>query len=229
MQQTSHTPTFDPSRFKEPNSGLNYSHGTTTLGFVFQGGVLICVDSRSTMGPYISSQSVKKVLEINPYLLGTMAGGAADCAFWERVLSERCRLWELEHGDRVSVSAASKMLSNMLYQYKGYGLVVGTMIAGFDHKGPGLFYVDSEGQRFRGDVFSVGSGSTYAYGVLDSGYKFDLTDEEAVELGQRAIAHATHRDAYSGGWINTYLVREDGWQRFDRIDNLEVLTGEQEQ
>jgi len=57
------------------------AHGTTTLGFVFQHGVLIAVDSRSTMGSYIASQSVKKVIEINPYLLGTMAGGAADCSF----------------------------------------------------------------------------------------------------------------------------------------------------
>ena len=29
------------------------------------------------MGPYIASQTVKKVIEINPFLLGTMAGGAA--------------------------------------------------------------------------------------------------------------------------------------------------------
>lgn len=32
------------------------------------------------------SQSVKKVIEINQFLLGTMAGGAADCQFWERNL-----------------------------------------------------------------------------------------------------------------------------------------------
>ena len=50
-------------------------------------------------------------------------------------------------------------------------------------------------------MFSVGSGSLYAYGVLDSGYKFDLADEEAYELGRRAIYHATFRDASSGGII----------------------------
>ena len=50
--------------------------------------------------------------------------------------------------------------------------------------------------------YAVGSGSTYAYGVLDSGWRMDLTDEEAVELGRRAIYHATHRDAYSGGGNN---------------------------
>lgn len=30
----------------------------------------------------IASGTVKKVIEINKYLLGTMAGGAADCQYW---------------------------------------------------------------------------------------------------------------------------------------------------
>lgn len=38
-----------------------------------------------------ASQTVKKVIEINPYLLGTMAGGAADCSYWERQLAYECR------------------------------------------------------------------------------------------------------------------------------------------
>ena len=37
------------------------AHGTTTLGFIFQGGVIIAVDSRASQGPSISSQTVKKV------------------------------------------------------------------------------------------------------------------------------------------------------------------------
>ena len=39
----------------------------------------------------VASQTVKKVIEINPYLLGTMAGGAADCSYWERRLALECR------------------------------------------------------------------------------------------------------------------------------------------
>ncbi len=38
-----------------------------------------------------ASQTVKKVIEINPYLLGTMAGGAADCQFWQRNLGQQAR------------------------------------------------------------------------------------------------------------------------------------------
>lgn len=35
---------------------------------------------------FSASQSVKKIIEINPYMLGTLAGGAADCQFWHRNL-----------------------------------------------------------------------------------------------------------------------------------------------
>ena len=206
-----------------------------------------------------ASQTVKKVIEINPFLLGTMAGGAADCQFWQRNLGQQarlllacdvlppgaaraagdaraaclqCRLYELNNGRRISVCAASKLLANTMFSYKGYGLSMarparsrprsraslsrqgrrgrrpsahsqhlrarchliavgrldsarrrraphsclsgrqGTMIAGWDPEGPGLYYVDSDGQRTKGQVFSVGSGSLYAYGVLDSGYKW---------------------------------------------------------
>ena len=68
-------------------------HGTTTLAFKYKGGVVVAVDSRASAGAYIASQTVKKVIEINPFLLGTMAGGAADCSFWERYLGMRCRLF----------------------------------------------------------------------------------------------------------------------------------------
>ncbi|KAL8498639.1 hypothetical protein ACS0TY_021834 [Phlomoides rotata] len=60
--------------------------GTTTLAFIFKESVMVAADSRASMGGYISSQSVKKIIEINPYMLGTMAGGAADYQFWHRNL-----------------------------------------------------------------------------------------------------------------------------------------------
>ncbi|KAI8852710.1 proteasome component PRE2 [Chytridium lagenaria] len=201
---------------------IKIQHGTTTLAFKFNDGVIVAVDSRATGGSYISSQTVKKIIEINKYLLGTMAGGAADCSFWERELGRRCRLYELANKERISVAAASKLLSNMVYAYKGMGLSMGTMVTGWDKTGPQLYYVDSDGQRLKNHLFSVGSGSTYAYGVLDAGYRPDLSVEEAIDLGRRAIYHATFRDAYSGGYVTVYHVTADGWKFISRTDVLEL-------
>ncbi|CAH1779466.1 unnamed protein product [Owenia fusiformis] len=201
---------------------IEFDHGTTTLAFKFKHGVIVAVDSRATAGPYIASQTVKKVIEINPYLLGTMAGGAADCSYWERVLAKQCRIHELRNKERISVAAASKLLANIVYNYKGMGLSMGTMICGWDKRGPGLYYVDSDGTRLTNDMFSVGSGSTYAYGVLDSGYNYDMSVEDAYQLGERAIYHATHRDAYSGGTVNMYHMKETGWIKVSANNVLDL-------
>ena len=124
----------------------------------------------------------------------------------------QCRLHELRQKRRISVAAASKILSNLVYSYKGMGLSMGTMCAGVTpQEGPALYYIDSDGTRLAGNLFCVGSGQTFAYGVLDAEYHYDLKEEEALELGRRSILAATHRDAYSGGFINLYHVKEDGW------------------
>lgn len=116
------------------NIKMHFDHGTTTLGFRFQGGVLLAVDSRATGGQFIGSQSMKKVVEINDYLLGTLAGGAADCVYWDRVLSKECRLYELRNKERISVAAASKIMANISHEYKGMGLSMGMMLAGYDKR-----------------------------------------------------------------------------------------------
>ena len=60
---------------KDAQQVVKFAKGTTTLAFKFNEGIIVSVDSRSTMGAYIASQTVKKIIEINPFLLGTMAGG----------------------------------------------------------------------------------------------------------------------------------------------------------
>ncbi|XP_044839742.1 proteasome subunit beta type-8-like [Mauremys mutica] len=202
---------------------IQLAHGTTTLAFKFQHGVVVAVDSRASAGSYIASLEANKVIEINPYLLGTMSGSAADCQYWERLLAKHCRLYQLRNKERISVSAASKLLSNMLCEYRGMGLSMGSMICGWDKKGPGLYYVDDNGTRLSGPMFSTGCGNSYAYGVMDSGYRPDLSVEEAYDLGRRAIAQATHRDAYSGGVVNMYHMKEDGWIKVEKTDVSQLI------
>lgn len=187
-------------------------HGTTTLAFTFKEGMVIAVDSRATAGSYIASQTVKKVIEINKYLLGTMAGGAADCYYWETLTGLYAKKYEIENNKRITAAEASMYLSNCVYQYKGRGLSMSTMICGYDGEVPKIYNVTDEGDRIEHNMFSVGSGSTIAYGVLTSKYKFDMSKNEALQLGKDAIFHAGHRDAYSGGSVNLYFMDRNGWE-----------------
>ena len=68
---------------------------------------------------------------------------------------------------------------------------MGTMFTGSDKTGASLYYIDNDATRLRGRLFAVGSGGTFAYGVLDTNYRYDMSLDEAVALGIRAIASAT--------------------------------------
>jgi 20S proteasome subunit beta 5 len=47
-----------------PDCHIKLAHGTTTLAFRFDGGIVVAVDSRATAGSWIASQSVKKGISV---------------------------------------------------------------------------------------------------------------------------------------------------------------------
>ena len=87
---------------------------------------------------------------------------------------------------------------------------MGTMFTGSDKTGASLYYIDNDATRLRGNLFAVGSGGTFAYGVLDTNYRYDMSVDEAVNLGIRAIASATFKDSASGGVVRVYHVTNKG-------------------
>lgn len=184
--------------------------GTTTLSFITKHGIVIAVDSRATSGPYISSRSVHKVIHVNKFLLSTMAGGAADCFVWEKRMGTYAKLFELTYGKRLPVPSAVNYLRSCIVGRSN--LSIGTMVCGWDENGPNIFYLDNDGTMVQGNCLSVGSGSTIAYGVLTTNYKYDMSKEDALKLGKSAIFHAMHRDAFSGGACNLYFMDENGWE-----------------
>lgn len=192
---------------------LEFAHGTTTLSFIFDGGIVAAVDSRASIGNFVGSKTTQKVLPINDHMLGTMAGGAADCSFWIRKLQAESRHYELAEGKPITVARVSRLLADYLYANRQLDLSVGTMIMGYDENGPSIYYVDNKGTRIKGDLFSVGSGSTFALGVLDTERRIDMKEDEAISLGIKAIRHATFRDAFSGGYIAVYIITEEGWRK----------------
>ncbi|KAI7799185.1 proteasome subunit beta type-8, partial [Triplophysa rosa] len=209
---------------------IDLNHGTTTLEFKFRHGVIVPVDSRASAGKYIASKEANKVIEINPYLLGTMSGSAADCQYWERLLAKECRLYKLRNKQRISVSAASKLLSNMMLGYRGMGLSMGSMICGWDkqhilnrdvrHLKSMFIYALNTWlglllhELLHQWMFSAGCGNSYAYGVVDSGYREDMT------IGQTWYC-SCHTQRCLFWWF--YHMQEDGWIKVCKDDVSELI------
>jgi len=222
-----HPNEFVKAHFGDNAAGkhLQFAKGTTTLSFIYEpatsndkGGVVVAVDSRASSGEYVASATVSKILDINDTMVATMAGGAADCQFWIRMVAKYCNLFELRERTNITVAATSKYFANVLYSWRNYGLSVGSMVAGYDKRGPSLFYVDNDGRRLPMRVCSVGSGCLNAYAILDTHYKPKMTDDEAIKLARRAIMHATYRDAGSGGQCTVCHITADGKTKYPRKD-----------
>uniref|UniRef100_A0A668VK29 Proteasome subunit beta n=1 Tax=Oreochromis aureus TaxID=47969 RepID=A0A668VK29_OREAU len=193
------------------------AHGTTTLGFIFQGGVIAAADTRASAGGLVACPAVHKITPIHSHLVVTSSGSGADCMLWERILIREIRLYQLRHGHRLSIRATAKLLSSMLHPFKGTEMCVALTLCGWDN-GPKLIYVCSDGARLQGDVFSVGSGSPYAYGVLDRELRWSLSKGEAISLAREAVFRATHRDAYSGNNVDLFHITAQGWSQRKRED-----------
>jgi len=233
MPAVAHPATFVKSHFESSSEGtskVQFLKGTTTLAFIYepatpndQGGIIVAVDSRASGGNYVASSTVMKIIQVTDNIVGTMAGGASDCQFWLRNLSKQCRLYELQNKDKLSVAAASKLVANMLYNYKGSGIQMGSMIAGHDKRGACLYFVDSEGVRVKGKLFTCGSGSLNAYGILDSNIQPKMTDQAACDLGQKAIMHATNRDCGSGGFVRVIHISQGGIKKASTEDANDLI------
>ncbi|XP_014328067.1 proteasome subunit beta type-11-like [Xiphophorus maculatus] len=212
------------SRFRPPNHALTVqrpfplSHGTTTLGFIFQGGVIAAADTRASAGGLVACPAVHKITPIHSHLVVTSSGSGADCMLWERILIREIRLYELRHKRRLSIRASAKLLSFMLHPFKGTDVCVALTLCGWEKEGPQVIYVCSDGARLQGDIISVGSGSPYAYGVLDGGLSWGLSKEEAISLAREAVFRATHRDAYSGNNVDLFHIDAQGWIQRPRED-----------
>ena len=86
-----------------------------------------------------------------------------------------------------------------------------------------VYYVDNTGRCIEGGVFCVGSGANLAYSIIDSASLKDLSVEEGLSLAQSAIRLATHRDGFSGGYINMFLLNSTGCHHMRRVDSRDIL------
>ena len=80
------------------------------------------------------------------------------------------------------------------------------MVAGVDDDGGHIFSADMSGAITNEEFTSSGSGSPIAYGVLESAYHKDITNEQAKDIATKAVAAAMERDPGSGNGIDVLMI-----------------------
>jgi proteasome beta subunit len=196
-----------------PEINQEIMKGTTTVGLVFDEGIVLATEKRATMGTLIASKTAKKVYQIADRIGMTTAGGVGDAQSLARLMQVECSLYKVRHGKPISVGAAATLLSNYLQQNRYYPYYVQLLVGGVDRKGPSVYSVDAMGGASKEtDIVSTGSGSPMAYGVLEDRYRADLKEAEAVELATRSLKAAMRRDSASGENISVVVITKDKYE-----------------
>ena len=190
--------------------------GTTTVGIVCNDGVVLATEQRATMGNFIASKTAKKVYQIDDLVAMTIAGSVGDAQQIVRVMSVESKLYKMRRKESMTIKGLTTLLSNMLSGQRYYPLMVQLLVGGYDKNGPSIYSLDALGGSIEETkAVSTGSGSPFAYGVLEDRYKEDMNTDEGVELAVRALHNAMKRDSASGENIDVVVIKKDSYTRLD--------------
>ena len=190
--------------------GMAWMPGATTVGVIFNGGVILAAEKRVTYGYFIMSKGGKKVFKVSDSIGVACAGLVGDMQILAKEMEAQANLYSMDVGRKISVRSAAKLMANVLFNRRYAPLFAQTIVGGLDEEGPELFVLDVLGSLIPDKYAAVGSGTELAIGVIEEGYKETLTAQQAKELVIRAIKSAISRDSMSGDGIDCLIITKDG-------------------
>ncbi|KAL9121104.1 MAG: hypothetical protein Q9187_002342 [Circinaria calcarea] len=177
------------------------STGTTIVGCIFDGGVVIAADTRATSGPI----NCEKLHYIAPQIWCAGAGTAADTEFTTALVSSNLELHALSTGRRPRVVTCMTMLKQHLFRYQGH-IGAYLVVAGVDPTGVGLFTVHAHGSTDKLPYVTMGSGSLAAMAVFETHWTPALSRDAAVGLAAEAIQAGIFNDLGSGSNVDVCVI-----------------------
>ncbi|UCG45927.1 MAG: archaeal proteasome endopeptidase complex subunit beta [Candidatus Bathyarchaeota archaeon] len=184
--------------------------GATTIGVIFSGGVILASEKRVSYGYLVTSRAGKKIFKISDRIGAACAGLVSDMQILAREMEAYAKLFNLEVGRPMPVKSAAKLMSNLLFNRRLAPLITQTLIGGIDEDGAALFSLDVLGSLIPDKFSVVGSGAAIAVGVLEEGYKENMSVDEAKALVTRAVKSAVSRDIMSGDGVDLFTITKEG-------------------
>jgi len=189
------------------------SSGTTIMGMVFEGGVILGADTRTSTGTYVANRTSDKISQLHDRIWACRSGSAADTQALTDYVRHYLSQLAIETGRLPTVKTAAHIMKRLCYENKD-NLMAGVIVGGWDPvEGGSVYNIPLGGSMIKMPVAIGGSGSTYIYGLVDSEWKDGLNKDQAQTLTKKAISHAMARDGSSGGCIRTVTINEMGHTR----------------
>lgn len=107
--------------------------GTTTVGIIANGCVVLAAESKATLGNLVSSKEAKKVFKLDDKIAMTISGSVGDAQQLIRIMQAEISLYKLEN-EETKVSSIVTMLSNILQSTRYFPYITMLIIGGLTQK-----------------------------------------------------------------------------------------------
>lgn len=181
------------------------STGTTIVGIKYKTGVILFADTRSTAGPVVSNKNCEKIHFISDKIMCCGAGTAADTRRVTRRASKELQIFAYKNMKMPYVTHAQRLIVEYLHGYQGQ-IEAALILGGIDINGIYLYSISPHGSSSNPEYASLGSGSFAAIAVLEDEFRKDMTEEEAIAVGVKAIKSGIMNDLYSGSNVDVCVI-----------------------
>ncbi len=188
----------------------NHLKGTTTIGIICEGGIVLATEKRATMGNFIASKDAKKIYQLDDLVGMTTAGSVGDAQKLVQIMKVESQLYKMRRQEPMTLKGMTNLLSNILNNSRYYPFMVQLIIGGVDKNGPSIYSLDAIGGLIdERKAVATGSGSMIAYGVLEDRYVDGMSLDEGANLAIRALTNAMKRDSASGNGVSLVKITKD--------------------
>jgi len=211
-------PMITASKGAEYLPKLTKKTGTTIVGMVYKGGVVLGADTRATAGSEVAEKNCEKIHYLAPNIYCCGAGTAADTEMITQLMASQLELLRMNTHSQSRVVTACTLLKRRLFRHQGQ-ISAALVLGGVDAVGgPAVYQIAPHGSTAKLNYTTMGSGSLAAMAVFESDWKEDMTEQEAVTLVQRAIGAGIFNDLGSGSNCDVCVLRVDGTKDYRRND-----------
>lgn len=170
--------------------------GTSVVGVVFDGGVIVAADTLASYGSMARFRSVPRVLKLNSETVVACGGDYADFQYLANVMEQKqiddeCRA----DGHRLSPVSLFSWLTRIQYQRRSKfdPLWCSWLVAGMEEGKPFLGSVDKLGTAFTDDAIATGYGAYIATPLLREWTEKRRTDQPLTQDQAHSLVHECMR------------------------------------
>ncbi len=191
--------------------------GVTALGITFKDGVILA--SVKPSGGLIVPSSVEKIFQLDDHAGIAAAGLIADARILVSQARVRAQVHKLTYDEPMDIWSLARVfgdrmqLSTLYAGLRPFGVTI--LIGGVDKSGPHLIESDPSGMLYEWRAYAIGKGSELANKILQSKWKKDLTEKDAIKL---AVDILKKTEKTNSKLIDIAVIKE----KFRKLDEKEL-------